>query len=83
MKKDRFFYIIKTYTEKDKFLPEKLTENEIYYLSKSIRKFYELEQNKVIDIEELLDLITNHSIELDRKRLKKELIKRYNRFIKN
>lgn len=74
-KKGRFFKIVKKYVENDSFLPERLTDYEIYFLSQHIEKLYEKKEQ--IDIDELLNIVEKYCENLRKEELKKELLEKY------
>lgn len=70
------------YSTEEKFLPEKLTEFEIYYISCEIEKEIGQESQKVMKLSHLLNIIEKNSLEIDRENIIKELIDNYGKLIK-
>ncbi|MGL5427725.1 MAG: hypothetical protein ACRDAS_07410, partial [Cetobacterium sp.] len=70
------------YSTEEKFLPEKLTEFEIYYISCEVEKEIGQESQKVMKLSHLLNIIEKNSLEIDRENIIKELIDNYGKLIK-
>lgn len=80
--KDEIFNLVLNYSKEEKYLPEKLTENEIMYISKEIKASIDREKNKVISLKTILDIVEKNSEKVDKERLIKELLKVYGKVIK-
>lgn len=81
--KDELFIIIENFVEKDHSLPEKLTENEIYFIRTILKKEIEKSKHKVISLKELLTIASKNSSNLNVENFKKELLKHFETVIKN
>ena len=80
--KDEIFNLVLNYSKEEKYLPEKLTENEIMYISKEVKASIDREKNKVISLKTILDIVEKNSEKVDKERLIKELLKVYGKVIK-
>lgn len=81
--KDELFIIIEDFVGKDHSLPEKLTENEIYFIRTILKKEIEKSKHKVISLKELLTIASKNSSNLNVENFKKELLKHFETVIKN
>lgn len=80
--RDEIFILVEKYSKNEKYLPEKLTENEIFYIAKEIKIYVENEKNKVISLKVLLDIVKKNCEKLDSENLIKELLSIYKNVIK-
>ncbi|MCQ9626478.1 helix-turn-helix domain-containing protein [Cetobacterium somerae] len=80
--RDEFFLLVERYSKDENYLPEKLTENEIFHIAKEIKKHMENEKNRVISLKTLLKIIEKNSEVLDREKLIEELMMEYGKLIK-
>ncbi|WP_432205362.1 hypothetical protein ACQ9ZF_09095 (plasmid) [Cetobacterium somerae] len=67
---------------KERYLPEKLTENEIFHIAKEIKNEIEAEKNRVISLKKLLLIVERNSEKLDRKKIVEELLLEFGKVIK-
>ncbi|MDX8337138.1 hypothetical protein [Candidatus Cetobacterium colombiensis] len=67
---------------KERYLPEKLTENEIFHIAKEIKSEIEAEKNRVISLKKLLWIVERNSEKLDRKKIVEELLLEFGKVIK-
>ena len=81
--KDKFYYIVESFSNKENYLPENLTENEIYYISNIIKKEYESDKNKVIKLKDILTLTKKNCTNLNEESFINDLLSLYGEFIKN
>ncbi|WP_407536932.1 helix-turn-helix domain-containing protein [Cetobacterium somerae] len=80
--RDEFFSLVESYSKDEKYLPEKLTENEIFHIAKEIRTYMENEKNRVISLKTLLKVIEKNSENIDKEKLIEDLMAQYGRLIK-
>ena len=80
--RDELFTLLERYSKDENYLPEKLTENEIFHISKEIKKYIENERNKVLSLKIILEIVEKNSEKLDREKLIKDLMTQYGRLIK-
>lgn len=80
--KDEIFYLVERYSKEENYLHEKLTENEIFHLTKEIKLFRDREKNKVVSLKVLLEIIERNSDIVDKEKLIKELLEVYGNVIK-
>ncbi|MGL4999396.1 MAG: helix-turn-helix domain-containing protein [Cetobacterium sp.] len=76
--KSETYYLVETYSKKEIFLPEKLGEKEIFYISKEIDK----EKKKLISLKTLINIMKKNSTDLKEEEIIKELLSIYGDLIK-
>ena len=80
--RDEIFHLVEEYSKNEKFLFEKLTENEIFHIAKEIKQYVEREKNKVLSLKVILDIVEKNCRKIDREKLIEDLIKEYGTVIK-
>lgn len=80
--RDEIFTLVERYSKDESYLPEKLTENEVFHIAKEIKTYMENEKNRVISLKTLLEIIENNSEAVDSEKLIKELLEVYGKVIK-
>lgn len=80
--KGKFYEMVFIYSAEEDFLPEKLTEFEIYYISSEIEKEIGKESQKVIKLSCILNIIEKNSVGINKENIIKELIDNYGKLIK-
>ena len=80
--RDEFFTLVERYSKNENYLPEKLTENEIFHIAKEIKTYIENERNRVISLKTLMEIIEKNSEILDKEKLIEELMAQYGKLIK-
>ncbi|MHA5067754.1 helix-turn-helix domain-containing protein [Cetobacterium somerae] len=80
--RDEIFTLVERYSKDESYLPEKLTENEVFHIAKEIKTYMENEKNRVISLKTLLEIIENNSERVNKEKLIKELLEIYGTFIK-
>lgn len=77
------YKIIEHYCLEENNLPEKLRENEIYYITQEILFEIEKEKNKIISLKKLLLIIEKNCEIVDRDALTRDLLNQYEKLLKN
>lgn len=80
--RDEIFTLVERYSKDESYLPEKLTENEIFHIAKEIKIYMENEKNRVISLKTLLGIIERNSEKINSENLIKELLEVYGNVIK-
>lgn len=69
--------ILNEISEKDKYLNEKLRDEEIYFIGRLIEKEIENQEKKVIKLSELIEIFRKHSTDFNEKLFIKEILEVY------
>lgn len=80
--RDEIFTLVERYSKDESYLPEKLTENEIFHIAKEIKIYMENEKNRVISLKTLLEVVDRNSEILNREKLIEDLMTYYGKLIK-
>lgn len=80
--RDDIFSLVQSYSKEEKYLPERLTENEVFHIAKEIKMYMENEKNRVISLKTLLKVIEKNSENIDKEKLIEDLMAQYGRLIK-
>ncbi|MGL5277770.1 MAG: helix-turn-helix domain-containing protein [Cetobacterium sp.] len=80
--RDEIFALVERYSKEESYLPEKLTENEIFHIAKEIIIYIENEKNRVISLKTLLEIIVRNSEGINSEKLIEDLMEQYGRLIK-
>lgn len=80
--RDEIFTLVEKYSKDESYLPEKLTENEVFHMAKEIKTYMENEKNRVISLKTLLEIVENNSEKVDSKKLIEDLMTHYGKLIK-
>ena len=80
--RDEIFTLVERYSKDESYLPEKLTENEVFHIAKEIKTYMENEKNRVISLKTLLEIVDRNSEILDREKLIEDLMTHYGKLIK-
>lgn len=80
--RDEIFALVEKYSKNESYLPEKLTENEVFHIAKEIKTYIESEKNRVISLKTLLRIIERNGEKVDRENLIMELLEVYGNVIK-
>lgn len=80
--KDEIFTLVEKYSKDESYLPEKLTENEIFHIAKEIKSYMENEKSRVISLKTILEIVEKNSEKVNKKKLVEDLLERYGDIIK-
>lgn len=80
--RDEIFALVEKYSKNESYLPEKLTENEVFHIAKEIKTYIESEKNRVISLKTLLEIVDRNSKILNREKLIEDLMAHYSKLIK-
>ncbi|MGL5122686.1 MAG: hypothetical protein ACRC6K_00760 [Fusobacteriaceae bacterium] len=80
--KEKLYELVSRYSDEENYLPEKLGEKEIYYITQLILIEISKEKNKVISLKKLLEIIEKNSIGINKENIIKELLLEYSEIIK-
>ncbi|MHA4990221.1 helix-turn-helix domain-containing protein [Cetobacterium somerae] len=80
--RDEIFALVEKYSKNESYLPEKLTENEVFHIAKEIKTYMENEKNRVISLKTLLEIVDRNSKILNREKLIEDLMAHYSKLIK-
>lgn len=80
--RDDIFSLVQSYSKEEKYLPERLTENEVFHIAKEIKMYMENEKNRVISLKTLLEIVDRNSEVVNSEKLIKELLEVYGNVIK-
>ncbi|MGL5622986.1 helix-turn-helix domain-containing protein, partial [Cetobacterium sp.] len=80
--RDEIFTLVERYSKDESYLPEKLTENEVFHIAKEIKTYMENEKNRVISLKTLLEIVDRNSEILNREKLIEDLMTHYGKLIK-
>ncbi|MGL6063500.1 MAG: helix-turn-helix domain-containing protein [Fusobacteriaceae bacterium] len=80
--KEKIYELVNQYSVQESFLPEKLGENEIYYITQAILIEISKEKNKVISLKRLLEIIEKNSTGINRENIINELLLEYSEVLK-
>jgi len=78
---DEIIFILNEISDKDKYLNEKLRDEEIYFIGELIKKEIENQEKKVMKLSELIKISKRYSTTFNEKLFKKEILEIYGEFI--
>lgn len=80
--RDTIFTLVEKYSKDESYLPERLTENEVFHIAKEIKIYMENEKNRVISLKTLLEIVDRNSEGVNREKLIEDLMAHYGKLIK-
>lgn len=80
--RDAIFTLVEKYSKDESYLPERLTENEVFHIAKEIKIYMENEKNRVISLKTLLEIVDRNSEGVNREKLIGDLMAHYGKLIK-
>lgn len=81
-RREKIFTLVEMHSVNERFLLERLTENEVLQISKIILEEIEKENRRVIELKELLEIIEKNTTNLNKEKLIEELLDKYGDLIK-
>lgn len=80
--RDTIFTLVEKYSKDESYLPERLTENEVFHIAKEIKIYMENEKNRVISLKTLLEIVDRNSEGVNSEKLIEDLMVHYGKLIK-
>lgn len=80
--RDTIFTLVEKYSKDESYLPERLTENEVFHIAKEIKIYMENEKNRVISLKTLLEIVDRNSEGVNSEKLIEDLMAHYGKLIK-
>lgn len=78
---DEIIFVLNEISNKDKYLNEKLRDEEIYFIGELIKKEIKNQEKKVIKLSKLIKISKRYSTTFNEKLFKKEILEVYGEFI--